>query len=79
MKTKTWKVITNTGKQAELESGSEKRRFKSWRTLAPESLCVGWQLAAGLMIVPCCPYSSGSSSPILNQSTTALNDECPTF
>jgi hypothetical protein len=25
MNTKTWKVITNTGKQAELESGSETR------------------------------------------------------
>ena len=25
MKTKTWKVITNTGKQADLESGLEKK------------------------------------------------------
>lgn len=46
MKTKTWKVITNTGKQAALESGLEKkevqkpahisaRDFVHW--LAPES------------------------------------------
>jgi hypothetical protein len=46
MKTKTWKVITNTGKQANLESGLEKkevqkpvhisaRDFAHW--LAPES------------------------------------------
>ena len=46
MKTKTWKVMTNTGKQADLESGLEKkevqkpahisaREFVHW--LAPES------------------------------------------
>jgi hypothetical protein len=46
VKTKTWKVITNTGKQAALESGLEKkevqkpahisaRDFVHW--LAPES------------------------------------------
>jgi hypothetical protein len=46
MKTKTWKVIANTGKQADLESGLEKkeirkpmhisaREFVHW--LAPES------------------------------------------
>jgi hypothetical protein len=46
MKAKTWKVITNTGKQADLESGLEKREvqkpmhisaseFVHW--LAPES------------------------------------------
>jgi hypothetical protein len=46
MKTKTWKVMTNTGKQADLESGLEKkeiqkpahisaRDFVHW--LAPES------------------------------------------
>jgi hypothetical protein len=46
MKTKTWKVIANTGKQAELESGVERkeiqkpthisaRDFAHW--LAPES------------------------------------------
>jgi hypothetical protein len=28
MKTKTWTVITNTGKQADLESGHEKKEFK---------------------------------------------------
>ena len=28
MKSKTWKVITNTGKNAELESGSEKRELQ---------------------------------------------------
>ena len=28
MKTKTWKVITNTGKQAGLESGLEKKEVK---------------------------------------------------
>jgi hypothetical protein len=27
MKTKTWKVITNTGKQADLESGLETKTF----------------------------------------------------
>jgi hypothetical protein len=46
MKTKTWTVITNTGKQADLESGLDKkavqgpthisaREFARW--LAPES------------------------------------------
>jgi hypothetical protein len=46
MKSKTWKVITNTGKQADLESGIERkelqrpthitaREFAHW--LAPES------------------------------------------
>lgn len=46
MKTKTWTVVTNTGKQAELESGLEKKAvqkpphisakdFVHW--LAPES------------------------------------------
>jgi hypothetical protein len=28
MKTKTWTVVTNTGKQADLESGFEKREFQ---------------------------------------------------
>lgn len=28
MKTKTWKVITNTGKQAALESGIEKKEVQ---------------------------------------------------
>jgi hypothetical protein len=28
MKTKTWTVIANTGKQADLESGLEKREFR---------------------------------------------------
>jgi hypothetical protein len=28
MKTKTWTVITNTGKQADLESGLEKKEVK---------------------------------------------------
>ena len=28
MKTKTWKVITNTGKQADLESGLEKTKVQ---------------------------------------------------
>jgi hypothetical protein len=28
VKTKTWKVITNTGKQADLESGLEKKEFR---------------------------------------------------
>jgi hypothetical protein len=36
MKTKTWTVITNTGKQADLESGLEKKEVQrpmyiSWR------------------------------------------------
>jgi hypothetical protein len=46
MKSKTWKVMTNTGKQADLESGLEKKQvqkpmhisagdFVHW--LAPES------------------------------------------
>jgi hypothetical protein len=46
MKTKTWKVVTNTGKQADLESGLDKkevqrpthisaREFVHW--LAPQS------------------------------------------
>jgi hypothetical protein len=28
MKTKTWRVITNTGKQADLESGLEKKEVQ---------------------------------------------------
>jgi len=36
MKMKTWTVITNTGNQAELESGIDKRQFKSRRTLVPK-------------------------------------------
>jgi hypothetical protein len=28
MKTKTWTVVSNTGKQADLESGLEKREFQ---------------------------------------------------
>jgi hypothetical protein len=28
MKMKTWKVISNTGKQADLESGLEKKEFQ---------------------------------------------------
>ena len=28
MKTKTWKMITNTGKQADLESGLEKKEVQ---------------------------------------------------
>jgi hypothetical protein len=28
MKTKTWKVIANTGKRADLESGAEKREIQ---------------------------------------------------
>ena len=58
MKTKTWKMITNTGKQADLESGLEKKRFKSRRTLAPESLFIGWRPRAVLMTSLCNHYSN---------------------
>jgi hypothetical protein len=35
MKTKTWKVITNTGKQAGLESGVEKKEFSRPTHISP--------------------------------------------
>jgi hypothetical protein len=36
MKSKTWKVITNTGKQADLESGLEKKQVQK-----PTHICAG--------------------------------------
>jgi len=51
MKTKTWKVMTTTGKQADLESGLEKKEIKSRRTSAPETLSIGWRLKATLTTI----------------------------
>jgi hypothetical protein len=59
MKTKTWTVIANTGKQADLESGLEKKTVKSRHTLAPEILLIGWRLEAVLMTLLCNHYLSG--------------------
>ena len=41
MKTKTWTVITNTGKQAELESGLEKREVQRPIHISPREF-VRW-------------------------------------
>ena len=38
---KRWTVVANTGKKVDLESGIEKRRFKSRLTSLPESLFIG--------------------------------------
>jgi hypothetical protein len=35
MKTKTWTVIANTGKQADLESGLEKKTFQKPTHISP--------------------------------------------
>src|ERR1035438_1079350 len=53
MKTKTWTVIANTGKQADLESGLEK---KTVQKPAPEILLIGWRLKAALMTPLCNHY-----------------------
>jgi hypothetical protein len=36
MKTKTWKVISNTGKQADLESGLEKKAVQKPTHISPK-------------------------------------------
>jgi hypothetical protein len=36
MKTKTWKVISNTGKQADLESGLEKKAVQKPTHITPK-------------------------------------------
>jgi hypothetical protein len=41
MKTKTWTVIANTGKQADLESGLEKREFQKPMHISPREF-VHW-------------------------------------
>lgn len=41
MKTKTWTVITNTGKQADLESGLEKKEVQKPIQSTLESLFIG--------------------------------------
>jgi hypothetical protein len=41
MKTKTWKVITNSGKHAELESGLEKREVQRPTHISPREF-VHW-------------------------------------
>jgi hypothetical protein len=38
MKTKTWKVITNTGKQADLESGGNDKKATVLRVIAAQVL-----------------------------------------
>jgi hypothetical protein len=44
MKTKTWTVITNTGKQADLESGVEKRAVQKPPHISPREF-VHWLAA----------------------------------
>jgi hypothetical protein len=44
MKTKTWKVISNTGKQADLESGLEKKAVQKPTNISPDAF-VHWQAA----------------------------------
>ncbi len=47
MKTKTWTVVSNTGKQADLESGLEKREFqKPDLSIASPTVGVGFNLMA---------------------------------
>jgi len=41
MKTKTWKVISNTGKQADLESGIEKKEVQRPTHISAKEL-VNW-------------------------------------
>jgi hypothetical protein len=41
MKTKTWTVITNTGKQADLESGIEKKAIQKPAHISPREF-VHW-------------------------------------
>ena len=48
MKTKTWKVITNTGKQADLESGLEKKEVQKPTHISARDF-IHW-LAAGSRI-----------------------------
>jgi hypothetical protein len=51
MKTKTWTVIANTGKQADLQSGLEKKTVqKPTHTLAAKSLFIGWRPRAVWMM-----------------------------
>jgi hypothetical protein len=39
MKTKTWKVIANTGKQADLESGLEKKEIRKPMQYQRQRVC----------------------------------------
>jgi len=41
MKTKTWTVISNTGKQADLESGLEKKEVQKPTHISAESVFIG--------------------------------------
>jgi len=45
MKTKTWTVIANTGKQADLERGLEKREFRKPAHISPKEF-VHWMAPA---------------------------------
>jgi hypothetical protein len=44
MKTKTWKVISNTGKQADLESGLEKKAVQKPTHISPKEF-IHWLAA----------------------------------
>jgi hypothetical protein len=44
MKTKTWKVITNTGKQADLESGLDKKAVQKPPHISPKEF-IHWLAA----------------------------------
>jgi hypothetical protein len=68
MKTKTWTVIANTGKQADLESGLEKKTVQKPTYISPEILLIGWRLKAALMTPLCNHYLSGKNSSLSTNS-----------
>ena len=76
MKAKTWTVITNTGKQAALSLALRRRRFKSRRTSAPESLFIGLGLRAILMTILCDRYLS-CKSLLLERELHLLHSKFP--
>jgi hypothetical protein len=67
MTTKTWKVVTNTGKQAELDSGSEKKVVQKPTHITPRE-SVHW-LAVGSHIDDgsCVRYLSGKTPLLGNE------------
>jgi hypothetical protein len=56
---KTWKVITNTGKQADLESGLEKKDVQRPTYISAKEFVHWLAPIAVLMTIPCAHYSGG--------------------
>ena len=61
-------------KKQPLSLALNKKRFKSRRTLAPETLFIGWRLRAILMTILCDHYSSGKAPGALSLFPAATND-----